>query len=234
MHKLTNDRMRWGASALLAGAAIGAAALLGVRHRPYPASVPQHPRVVSRCPPAVRDMPTASYAHRVHQFSEEHARVTIYNRQTGRVVWQHAVTYLSQTIWSPDRRAFALVEDAPGSAVAAFRLLVWRAGERARIYSAIPPLPYFDAIGALEWSPDDKRLLILGARSQGGSDVGELWCLDVDRGKSAAMTAYPERAVAEAHWIGLRRIRMWTISYGQRNGTEEAVNDQLPCEWTCP
>ena len=139
---------------------------------------------------ASRASGAASYADRIHQFSEDHSRVTVYNRRTGRVVWHRSVAYIHWAVWSRDRRAFALVDDAPPSADTAFRLTVWRAGRRARSFLTTRPLPSLDAIGYLAWSPDDKRLLMLGATGQGGASVGywDLWCLNVDRGRTVKLS----------------------------------------------
>jgi hypothetical protein len=233
MHKLTKDRMNWGAAALLAGMAVGAVGLFGARSHPHRAVMRRPPKARTCCAPADRATLTAPYAHRIHRFSEDHSRVTIYDRRTGRVVWSRATGYVYQTVWSNDRRAFALVEDAGGSADSSFRLTVWRAGRGARSYVTIPPLPYLDAVDHLEWSSDDKRLLVLGARCQGSASVGhwELWCLDVERAR--AKMADSPGPVLEARWTGLRRIQYRAVRLFERNGIEDGVVDRAPREWAC-
>jgi hypothetical protein len=178
---------------------------------------------------------SAAYGHRIHQFSEEHSRVSIYNRQTGHAIWQRSVGYIYQAAWSPDRRAFALMDDAPGSAESPFRLIVWRAGERVRSYRAIPPLPYLDTIDHVAWSSDNKRLLLLGGSTQGNGSVGlfDLWCLNVDLERTTKLTAYSDR-VTKAQWIGPRRIWYWAVRSVKRHGRTEYVADKTPHVWMYP
>lgn len=130
------------------------------------------------------------------------------------------MSYIHQAVWSADQRAFALVDDATGSAHTQFRLIVWRAGERVRTYLTLLPLPHLDAIGYLAWSADDKRLLLLASDSQASVSVGfyELWCLNVDRGRAVKLAAPLGWAVTQAHWIGQRPIRYWTIHFVERHG----------------
>ena len=74
---------------------------------------------------------------------------------------------------------------------------------------------------------------MLTAASQ-GAVYWDLWCLNVDRVRAVMMPPYPRHAVTDAHRIGRRRIRVWTVSYRTRDGTWETVVDKTPHVWTCP
>jgi hypothetical protein len=68
MHRLTNDRMAWGRSALLVGLVLAGGALWQSRA----ANRQARGRVTE----------ATSYGYHLQPLGDEHSRITIYNRQT--------------------------------------------------------------------------------------------------------------------------------------------------------
>jgi hypothetical protein len=161
-------------------------------------------------------------------------RIRVHSPKTGQTIWMRSVEFLAEIKWSPDHRALALLDSPPASPGQSWlRLIVWRAGHRVKEFRTIPPLLEFDGIPHVAWSADNKRLLLLGARTQGSGDAGlySLWCFNVSNGRARKLTAYADR-VTRAEWLGTRRIRFWTASLGKQSGLRIVFNKK-PYYWTC-
>src|SRR5205823_3744034 len=135
MHKLTNDRMRWGASALLAGVVLSAAAILAVKQRSHPEIVSQHSGAGLYCAAPLRMRPplagptkhkkdTSPFAVELRHLTPSCTRVRVYKRQTRQTVWTRTLCEVPVVRWSKDRQALAVIgtrnEDA-----CSFVLLAW-------------------------------------------------------------------------------------------------------------
>jgi hypothetical protein len=90
-----------------------------------------------------------------------------------------------------------------------FTLLVWRNGERVRTIRSLPPFQRFEMIRDLLWSPDSRRLLLLGPYSQGEAEQGfnRLWSLRLNGERTQLLS---DGSVTRAEWTGTTRVRYWT------------------------
>jgi hypothetical protein len=149
--------------------------------------------------------------------------------------------------WSKDRQALAVIgirSEDPSS----FVLLAWRNGEEVRDIGAIRPFDYWEVAHDAIWSPDKRRVLLMGPESMGEGDAGEadIWCFRLRDGRLRYIT----RDAARAQWLDGSRIRYWEAtaveewfspSSGQvcfRNPPPGwtkswAAGPETPHEWDC-
>jgi hypothetical protein len=153
------------------------------------------------------------YAVTRRPLGDRHSILVVTHRQTGRLIWTRTIDAYWHRSWSSNGRALVVADGAPP-----VRLLVWRVGEKVRVIRNIaplspnqpgyqeagyPPLPFFDSIADMIWSPDNDRILLRGYQSM-GIPLGHLWCLHVKSGKAHLVEG---GGVAWAEWLDARRVR---------------------------
>jgi hypothetical protein len=127
---------------------------------------------------------------------------------------------VSSLSWSPDGKALAILDDRAGvwKRDWYFRLLIWRSGEAVRVLDDVRPLKRVEGLlGPMRWSPDNRRLLLLGALTMGSFDsgMGDLWCFDTRYNRSSLLRPWD---VTHAEWLTPTHLRI-TI------GGESVVRD---------
>jgi hypothetical protein len=158
--------------------------------------------------------------------------LVLINRVTNHPVWVRHVLGLDCIGWSNDRQALALSIRVPGRRP--FRVLTWHMGGTTRLFddsdSAVGG-GYIDGVIDLGWSPGDRRVLLRSYQS-GGKNVGEgsLFCLAVADGR---MYHIGDR-VTRMRWLGLRRVRYWTLRAVIRWPVVEIADRSSSHLWHCP
>ncbi|MFN3652414.1 MAG: hypothetical protein ACK47B_22795 [Armatimonadota bacterium] len=146
------------------------------------------------------------------KISDAETRLRLYNRRTGRTVWTRTIAQVEQIAWSKDGTALAVVDDRAGvwNRSGYFRLIYWRVGERVQVRDDLRPLERFEGLIDLEWSPDNRRLLLLGGLSMGALMVGtgDLWCFDTRADRSSMLAG--DHDIAAAEWLSSTGVRVRT------------------------
>jgi hypothetical protein len=147
------------------------------------------------------------FAVEQRRLSPGHTLIRVYDRGTERTIWTRRTGNPQLVSWSADRSALAVLDDA-WNGHDYFTLLVWRNGERVHTIRYLPPFHRFEMIRDLIWSPDKRRLLLLGPYSQGEADQGfnRLWCLRLHGEQTQLLS---DGSVTRAQWIGTTRVRYW-------------------------
>lgn len=106
-------------------------------------------------------------------------------------------------VWSKDKQAVAIIDDESyrWKHKWYYRLIVWRAGQRVKLYDDLPPL-HEEGIDALHWSPDNHRLLLQSAPGDGVYN-SNLWCLSLASNKVQFIAS----GVGDARWASPRRVK---------------------------
>jgi hypothetical protein len=153
-----------------------------------------------------------TYAVQQHPLGPDRTLIRVYNSRTGKTIWTRQTRDPRLIRWSADRTALAVLDERlgeDGQEPDWYDLLVWRSGERVRTIRFLPPFRRFELVRALTWSPDKKRLLLLGPYSQGDADQGfnALWCVRLQDDRTQLVS---DAVVTRADWIGTARVRYWT------------------------
>jgi hypothetical protein len=143
----------------------------------------------------------ASFAVQQYRLGSNVTLIRVYDLQTGRTIWTRRTRHPLLLRWSADRTALAVLGERIGESDHDwYDLWVWRNGERVRKLRSLAPFRRLEIVRDLIWSPDKRRLLLLGPYSQGEADQGfnRLWCLRL-RGERAQLLT--NEAVTRAQWV---------------------------------
>jgi len=122
---------------------------------------------------------------------EKQTVLRVYNRKTGRTIWERAFLD-AYTTWPKDHRALAIytssgqiIHFAHTSSTPPdyhYSVGIWREGERVCLYSR-QPYCTDDYIECFLWSPDDRFVLMMtGGSGEVDIGAGQLWCINAKTG----------------------------------------------------
>ena len=176
-----------------------------------------------------------NYTLEQRRLGPERTLISIRSRRTGQKVWTRSLCSPHLIQWAADGQALAIVDDRAGCWKHDwyFRLMLWQAGERVRLYDALRPFQRAEAVHDLRWSPDNHRLLFRVPYSQGEGDAGygRLWCLRLRDGRTQLLA---DKAVTRAQWIDRTHVRYWTGQVLPRpTKPNEGILVETPHERTC-
>jgi hypothetical protein len=195
MHKVTNNRMTWGWCAFLYGALMLALVILCrfslCQKAPSAAATRSQPATV----------PTDTFEVEQRRLEPDRSLIGLFNHHTGKTVWTRTLCEVQVVRWSDDRQALAVIGTLNQDACS-FVLLAWRNGTGVRAIRDIRPLDLWDAAHEAIWSPDNRRLLLVGQRGMGVPCL-DLWCFRL----RDSQTRFVADDVTQEEWSSPTRVR---------------------------
>lgn len=150
-----------------------------------------------------------TYAHKLTA-TDDRTDIRVYNSKTGRTIWTRSWPEDVAVKWSADRRSIAILDRSSG-------LTTWRDGGRVQRMRVRPakngpgePPEYREA---MDWSPDNQRLILIIPSSQGEMTM-RLGRLVVIRPAKRTTQEIEVNSVLWAEWLDARRIRYQKERYG--------------------
>lgn len=137
--------------------------------------------------------------------------IRLYERRTGRRLWSYSVSDVECSAWSGDGRTYALAFQPYGIEGTmewpTWEILIWRNGEKPRIFDDRKVIDQTDGVLSMEFSPDRRRLLV---RTQDSMVFGKLWCIDL---RSFHVLSGPDNAYRGAHWLDNCSVRCFPSAW---------------------